>query len=177
MQIFKWLSRIFNYFSLFRHIKHRNNIRKSKIIRKKCIEIAPQGYGKVINYLRKIDPYVFEELILSIIEESDILIFRNKSYSGDGGIDGIFKFKGRKAVIQCKRYGNYIKKRDVEELLQQIVNKKYILGLFVHTGKTGEQNKLLAIHNPKLIIISGSLLVDWIIGKVDIKTFLNRKLD
>jgi len=40
-----------------------------------------------IAYLRKIDPYVFEELLLEALLSKGFKITRNKRYSGDGGID------------------------------------------------------------------------------------------
>ncbi|WP_192840691.1 restriction endonuclease, partial [Enterobacter hormaechei] len=41
-----------------------------------------------MNYLRKIDPFVFEELLLEGFEAHGFRTIRNKRYTGDGGIDG-----------------------------------------------------------------------------------------
>lgn len=41
-----------------------------------------------MRYLRKINPYVFEELLLLALERQGLTVVRNASYSGDGGTDG-----------------------------------------------------------------------------------------
>ncbi|MEX6059375.1 restriction endonuclease [Enterobacter hormaechei] len=46
------------------------------------------GLPTKINYLRKIDPFVFEELLLEGFEAHGFRTIRNKRYTGDGGIDG-----------------------------------------------------------------------------------------
>ena len=46
------------------------------------------GDGQRLTYLRKISPYVFEELLLSAFERQGLTVVRNASYSGDGGLDG-----------------------------------------------------------------------------------------
>lgn len=71
---------------------------------------------RIINYLRKINPFTFEEMLLSLFNESGCKIKRNKKYTGDGGLDGKFKFKGKWYFIQAKRYSNYIRSTDVEAL-------------------------------------------------------------
>ena len=40
--------------------------------------------GSKINYLKKIDPFVFEELVLSAFQSHGFKIKRNKRYTGDG---------------------------------------------------------------------------------------------
>ena len=46
------------------------------------------GDGQRLTYLRKISPYVFEELLLSAFERQGLAVVRNASYSVDGGLDG-----------------------------------------------------------------------------------------
>ncbi|MCT6953383.1 restriction endonuclease, partial [Salmonella enterica subsp. enterica serovar Javiana] len=41
--------------------------------------------GARLSYLRKINPYVFEELLLLTLEKQGLEVIRNRSYSGDGG--------------------------------------------------------------------------------------------
>lgn len=155
-----------NYFRLLGKWRHIYRVKKAKKIIQKIqfISSTEGGYGKSILYLRKINPYVFEELILTAIENSNIRIYRNKRYSGDGGIDGIFQLKPGKVLIQCKRYSKYIHQQHVQDFIQE-VHQKYYKGIFVHTGKTGDKSKNLAQSSPKLIILSGSHLIDVIIGK------------
>ena len=109
-----------------------------------------------LSYLRKIDPYVFEELVLNSLSNSGYRIQRNDRYSGDGGIDGKVISRGGVILIQSKRYSNHINASDVKDFARVCKqNKSY--GLFVHTGRTG---RLAKQHKSKNIdIISGERLL------------------
>ncbi len=92
-----------------------------------------------ISYLRHIDPFVFEEMILTAIKDSGGKITRNKRYTGDFGVDGKAKINGKRLLIQAKRYKGHIDAshvKDFADLCQR--SKRY--GLFVHTGKTGKKS-------------------------------------
>lgn len=54
-------------------------------------------FGQKIAYLRKIDPFVFEELLLEGFERRGFEVIRNRRYTGDGGIDGRVKIDGQTA--------------------------------------------------------------------------------
>ncbi|NCQ51928.1 restriction endonuclease [archaeon] len=178
MQLTKWFSRLFNRLNLMGKLIHLYRIKKVKQVIKKLHEInkIPNSGGRIINYLRKINPYVFEELVLTVIENSNIHVIRNKRYSGDGGIDGIFKIKQGKVLVQCKRYGGYINNKDVIELTRLVKEKKYYFGIFVHTGKTGDKSKATIKLEKNVIFISGSLLVSLILGELKIDSHIEKKL-
>lgn len=170
------LSKVFNFFRLFGKIRHKIRIKKAKKISKKLLEIKRNNNNyKAISfgYLRKINPFVFEELVLSSIENQGKIIKRNKSYSKDGGLDGIFYDKKYgKILVQSKRYKSYISKKHVEEFLN-IVNKNNYKGVFIHTGKTGKYTKVLEDNN--VCFISGENLIDIINNDRSIDSILNRK--
>jgi len=120
-------------------------------------------HQQIITYLRKIDPYVFEELVLTALEQSGYTIKRNHSYSGDGGSDGVCFLDGNKYILQVKRYTNDISAahlRDFEKLIQ---NKKVSGGLFVHTGRTSGR-QYANYKTTDLKIISGQRLIDLILS-------------
>lgn len=178
MNFTKYLSRFINRIGLWGKWVHLYRIRKARQVLKKLHEIAktPNSNGKIILYLRKINPFVFEELILTVIEDSNIRVIRNKRYTGDGGIDGIFKVKMGKVLVQCKRYKSYINHKDVSELSQKVKTDKHHFGVFVHTGKTGDKSKKATKIENNVIFISGSILIDLILGKVNIENHLNYKI-
>ena len=62
-----------------------------------------------MKYLRKINPYVFEELLLLAFERRGMRVIRNSRYSGDGGLDGQVLIDGERWLIQAKRYGRTIR--------------------------------------------------------------------
>ena len=176
-------SKIYNYFRLEgRHIK---NIRQAKRVLKKLHLIkkesllANQKYkGKIMNYLKKIDPYVFEELILTAIEKKGVIIKRNLSYSGDGGIDGQFMTSKGLVIIQAKRYDKEIKHSDVKALAKKVEISKACYGLFIHTGTTNTNIKVTCKDfTQNISIISANKLVDLILGDLSASKYVYEKLE
>ncbi len=142
--------------------RHHRNIGKSKEILKKLRAFNGEYVdGRIVNYLKKINPYVYEEILLTIFEERGYRIERNKRYSGDGGIDGKVFLNGKKYIIQAKRYKNYIKEEHIKEFECCIRAMGADGGFFVHTGKTGKE-KMDRYRNGTIEIISGQKLVNFI---------------
>ncbi len=138
---------------------HARKIRKATKILKKIQEISLQknGHARAIGYLRKIDPFVFEELLLTALKKQGLKIRRNKKYTGDGGIDGRCKIEGYDVLIQAKRYKSYINSADVGVFSNLCMNYR-CKGLFIHTGKTGSASKKWV--SSSFDIVSGSRLID-----------------
>jgi len=118
--------------------------------------------ARVFGYLRKVDPYVFEELILSCFEEVGYQIKRNKRYTGDGGIDGRLFRDGKIYLVQVKRYAKYIAKEHVNAFAVAVQENGADTGYFVHTGKTGAASK--EWQYPNIKIISGEKLLGLLNG-------------
>lgn len=122
---------------------------------------------QVFAYLRKVEPFIVEELILSALDQrEDIKIQRNKRYTGDNGVDGRFYIKNKevnlKFVVQVKRYSSYINPKHLEDFQKQIIKEKADKGLFIHTGKTSKNSLELSKNDDKLEIISGEKLINLI---------------
>ncbi|WP_435071009.1 restriction endonuclease [Enterobacter hormaechei] len=92
-----------------RSVRHRRHKRKQQSARRvlERIKTLP-GFPQKINYLRKIDPFVFEELLLEGFEAHGFRTIRNKRYTGDGGIDGQVIIGKYRYLIQAKRYRGHI---------------------------------------------------------------------
>lgn len=136
--------------------KKIRNIEKGNRIIKRINEFEGEAKeAKTITYLRKIDAYVFEELLLSALERKGFQISRNKRYSHDGGIDGRVTYNGQLYYIQAKRYSKYISLKHLEAFENIVGNNK---GLFIHTGKTGKET-YNRFRNSNVTIISGSRLI------------------
>lgn len=138
--------------------KHTYNIKKGNEILER---INSFNYpGQKLNYLRKIDPFVFEELVLSAFEKRNFKIKRNKKYTGDGGVDGIvFNENNEKILLQMKRYKSFVSLAHLKEFEVLIKRKKAKKGYFVHTGKTGKKT-YQEFKNTSVEIISGEKLID-----------------
>lgn len=118
--------------------KHRKNVKTASRVIKKL-----EGFeydGAKLSYLRKIDPFVFEELVLTGFEAKGYKIRRNKRYTGDQGIDGRVKKDGKWYLVQAKRYSNSINPSHVVEFDRVIKKKRAAGGFFVHTGRTGAKS-------------------------------------
>lgn len=141
--------------------------------RKKAVDIYERlrsrnlNSGQIIVYLRKINPYVFEELVLHSFHNIGYKVVRNERYSGDGGVDGKVYKDGAAYLIQCKRYKSYISQEHLLEFYR-ICRESGSRGYFVHTGKTGRGAKARVKGVAGIRIISGLRLVDLINGTIDL---------
>lgn len=135
--------------------RHKKNIDKSQLILKKLRSFEHDG--AVINYLRKIDPFVFEEVLLTAFSDLKINIIRNMKYTGDGGIDGRIVFNGKIVLLQAKRYAGPVKTSDINELSDKCLEAN-TRGLFIHTGTTPKKSAPPA----NVTVVSGSKLVQLI---------------
>jgi restriction system protein len=142
----------------FRFNRHKHNVKVAKKAINKIKTI--QEPAKRLLYLRKVDPYVFEELVLTSLKNNGYKIKRNKRYSGDGGIDGKVFIDGKLFFVQSKRYKGHITLRHVKDF-SYVCEKHNAFGLFVHTGKTGKGVRDLTCNRVK--IISGDRLIQLIV--------------
>lgn len=158
---------LFGLFILFykkKYNRHKYNQDLATDILKKINEFSYSG--QKINYLRKIDPFVFEELLLNSFLENGYKIKRNKKYTGDGGLDGtIYDEKGRKIIIQAKRYKSYITPTHVNEFKELTLTQNAFMGYFIHTGKTSD-NLRLKHENSNIKIIGGTQLIELLQKKI-----------
>lgn len=142
-----------------RHRQYRKNAERVYVRLRQ-----PGGDGQRMSCLRKINPYVFEELLLLAFERQGYRIQRNSSYSGDGGLDGKVHINGECWLIQAKRYSQAIVPahvRDFDALLTRMGQR----GLFIHTGRTGQKSRDVSRGTQQLEIISGQRLLNLLAGK------------
>lgn len=161
---------IFLYWILryrWRYNRHKVKIKKASRVLKKIRSFqGPDRNARIFSYLRKLDPFVFEELLLTAFKNQGFKIIRNRRYTGDGGIDGkVIDKTGRLILIQAKRYGGYINELHIREF-SNIINdhRKAVKGFFIHTGKTGSGSKRVFSSYEGIELISGSALIDLIDG-------------
>jgi restriction system protein len=113
---------------------------------------APQR----LSYLRKVEPFVFEELVGLLLSRLGFRMLPSSRYTGDGGIDGRAHWLGRFWLIQVKRYGRHIDWCDVEQFAHTCA-VQHAIGLFVHTGRTGAA--AYAALSRHVILVSGERLL------------------
>ncbi|WP_341531992.1 restriction endonuclease (plasmid) [Nostoc sp. UHCC 0302] len=146
--------------------KHLDNIEYASQVLQQLRSITPIAeLPIVIAILRRISPYVFEELVLTCCLEQGWQIQRNFRYTGDGGVDGRVLILGKLYVIQVKRYANHINAEHIKDFLYCIEGERASGGFFVHTGITGQLSKQLIRDSDEIILVSGQKLVNFVLGK------------
>lgn len=121
---------------------------------------GPFRNARIMTYLRKLNPYVFEELVLSLFERQGFKVERSTRYSGDGGIDGRVWKNGTLYLIQVKRYRAHVKLAHIREF-SAVLSRNNARGFMIHTGRTSRAIRNMAARN-HIEIISGSRLLQWI---------------
>lgn len=161
----------FSFFSSKNSAKHFKTLKTAKRVYKKINLIKNQNTGWLLSYLRKIDPFVFEELILLSFKKKGFRVKRNKRYTHDGGIDGRCIRNRETFLIQAKRYSEYIKEEHVRQFIYTcyLQNKR---GYFIHTGKTGNETKELIKQNHQIKLISGDKLYKFFLKNNETCDFL-----
>lgn len=155
--------------------RHARNIRKASGI---LDMFSREGFapGQAIAYLRKVSPYVFEEVILSAFERKGCGVERNRRYSGDGGCDGRIRSGKETLLLQCKRYRGHVSRRHVAEFAE-LCAAQGRRGVFLHTGRTGK-GSLDAVRTGagRVDIVSGRRLACLVLpGKEGEFTLFNHK--
>ncbi|MGM9798675.1 MAG: restriction endonuclease [Parabacteroides sp.] len=143
--------------SLFGPNRHQRRRKKAKKVANK-LKTFTEG-GQILTYLRKIDPFVFEEMLLNAFEACGYKAIRNKRYTGDGGIDGQIIYQDKRIPVQAKRYKNHINKAHMVAFTEVTQKRKAPFGLFIHTGQTGKGSYEVATSSTPILIISGDRLI------------------
>lgn len=116
-----------------------------------------------IVWLRKVSPYVFEEMLLTALSRQGFRIQRNIKYSGDDGMDGQVWIAGQRWLIQAKRYNRTISAQHVAAF-GELTARKQCRGFFIHTGRTGEVSRVALSRYPDIQLISGQRLLQLLAG-------------
>jgi restriction system protein len=159
-KLLSFLSRLINHLRLLDRPHHLRRIRTSRSLLTKIRTFqGPHAASQTFSYLRKIDPYLFEELVLTALEESGLFVLRNTRYSADGGLDGrILLAWGRSVAVQCKRYSGPVCTGHVTVFRNLVQSAAHSAGLFVHTGQTRPATRSgVDAHN--IHFVSGSTLI------------------
>jgi len=139
----------------------------------RVLQRLPQlgGNGQRLAYLRKINPYVFEELLLLAFERQGYAVIRNTSYSGDGGLDGQVIIGDQKYLIQAKRYGRAITPSHITRF-GALLRHHHCQVFFIHTGRTGQLSRALLQNHPHVHLVSGQKLLALLAGNAEWLSFL-----
>lgn len=154
------VSILFNWIRLQRLPEHQRRVRQARRTLRTLRSLKGVATeARLFAYMRKIDPLVFEELVLCSFEFAGTFIVRNLRYSGDGGIDGRAWIPGYGwCGIQSKRYGGHICSDHVAKFGSTLAQSCLDLGFFVHCGRTGSA-AYQHLADRRIVLVSGQRLV------------------
>lgn len=146
--------------------KHKNSRLHARYLKQaervyKYLQSTGYSNAQKLTFLRKINPYVFEELVLIAFNRKGLPIKRNVRYSGDGGVDGVVVIEGKECPVQCKRYRSHINARHVEAFAA-LCRERGAKGFFIHTGRTGTRSYAVLKDYHNIEFISGGQLIKLI---------------
>ncbi|WP_195763756.1 restriction endonuclease [Pseudoduganella rivuli] len=163
----KMISRLVNTVRLVGRDRHHQNIRTSRKVLRAVRSFSEPGMAaRCLAYLRQVEPAVFEEVVLSALEDAGLFVLRSRRYSGDGGIDGAAWLPTwGLCAIQIKRYRSHVCAAHVREFCDAVRRQSYSGGLFVHTGRSGASvyDYLAA---GKIYLVSGDRLTRLVLNHV-----------
>jgi restriction system protein len=156
MWFYRWLWMLQNYWLFWRKPKHRMCIRRARALILKLRTFKEDA--SILAYLKTINPYVFEELVVELFEQAGWPVRRSPSYSGDGGVDGKFYHPTLGVTyLQSKCYTHRISTKHVLDF-RACIGSRY--GVFVHTAKSSAAiRESLRSEDSKVFMLSGSKLV------------------
>lgn len=160
-------SRLVNLVRLARLPGHQRNVRRSrKVLRTVRGFREPAAFQQCFAYLRKVEPLVFEDVVLSALEDAGLLVLRSRRYTGDGGIDGVVWLPGEGwFAVQVKRYRSYVDPAHVRAFGCVVRERGFDGGLFIHTGRSGAAlYGDLSAHGIRLV--SGNRLTQLVTGRL-----------
>lgn len=157
-------SRLANALRLWNQPEHRRRIKRSRAVLRTLRRFdGEHRSARIFAYLRKIDPLLFEEVVLSALEDAGAFVLRNRRYSGDGGIDGCAWLRDVGwCALQAKRYGAHVSREHLAAFAELVDRSGLRAGIFVHTGRTGEES-YGALRGSRLLLLSGERLVRFVL--------------
>ena len=108
--------------------------------------------------MRRMNAFAFEELVVYALRRKGYRAWHGRRYTGDGGIDGYVRVRGRKCLLQDKRYSRTINPDHVRAF-SELCRQKGCHGYFVHTGRTGGKSRE-SCDTRMVTFISGDRLLD-----------------
>jgi hypothetical protein len=118
---------------------------------------GPGTTGQVINQLRSIDWFQFEQLVALVYRKQGYAVTRRGGANPDGGIDLVLEKDGQRSAVQCKQWKTWnVGVKPVREFLGALTDAGIAKGIFITLcGYTGEAKQLAEKHGIEILNESG----------------------
>jgi HJR/Mrr/RecB family endonuclease len=120
-------------------------------------EHKPQTAAALIEQLRSIDWFQFEQLVALVYRKQGYSVSRRGGVNPDGGIDLVIEKTGKRTAIQCKHWKTWnVGVKAVREFLGALTDSGIQRGLFITLGGcTGDAKQLADKHGIEVVDETG----------------------
>ncbi|MBB4660138.1 restriction system protein [Parvularcula dongshanensis] len=140
--------------------RHALNVERSRAIARRF----RKDVAMTMDHLRAVTPHEFEEVVLTALAHRGHRIRRSNRYTGDGGADGQAWIRGRRYLIQSKRYRRAIRPEHIEDFAR-LCKRERARGLFVHTGNMGPMSLEADRRARRVVVLHGEALERLVAGR------------
>jgi restriction system protein len=114
---------------------------------------APQTTVELLEQLRSIDWFQFEQLVALVYRKQGYVVSRRGGANPDGGIDLVIEKDGTRTAIQCKHWKTWnVGVKTVREFLGALTDAGIQRGLFITLGGyTGDAKRLADKHGIEVV--------------------------
>ncbi|MBL9218959.1 MAG: restriction endonuclease [Opitutaceae bacterium] len=144
----------------------------------------------LLEQIRKIDPYEFEQLVVDVLVAMGYGGSRTEAAkvtqrSGDEGIDGIINEDrlGLDVVyIQAKRWQTTVGRKELQAFVGALSGQKATKGVFITSGEFAHTaQEFVGNVQQKVVLIDGAklaeLMIEHGVGVSEIKTYVLKRID
>ena len=117
----------------------------------------PQSSADLVQQLRSIDWFQFEQLVALVYRKQGYAVSRRGGANPDGGIDLVIEKDGTRTAVQCKHWKSWnVGVRAVREFLGALTDAGIRRGLFITLGGcTGDARRLADKHGIEVVNETG----------------------
>ncbi len=155
-----------------------------EIVNREYEEVNEKLKTDLIERLKKVNPGVFEKLMLSLLENMGYGLPEHRGKSGDEGIDGVIQDKlGVNPIyIQAKRWENNVREPEIRNFIGSLDTKKTDKGiLFTTAGFDSRAKEAAERSSKKIILIDGvklaELMIEFDLGVSTTKEYKIKEID
>ena len=120
-------------------------------------EHKPQTNADLVQQLRSIDWFQFEQLVALVYRKQGYAVSRRGGANPDGGIDLVIEQNGTRTAVQCKHWKTWnVGVKAVREFLGALTDASIQRGLFITLGGcTGDAKRLADKHGIEVVNEAG----------------------
>ena len=175
-------------------VSKKNQDNKEKRIKNKnpedkitdgIFEVRKNLEGKILDKLRKVSPYHFEQGVKDLLGKMNYKLGEVVCWGGEGGISGTIsddELGPNSIYLQAKRWEGIVPEEEIKEFVNSVMAKKLKKAIFITTSDFSKDEKEFVNKiDSKITLLNGedlaSFMYDYDIGLETTDTYELKKLD